>query len=99
MPNDQLTAEAEIRRLPDSWIEAIHARDIDRILSHHSADMVMFDVPGPLQLRGLSAYRQSWDLFFRHFPESGGVFEIAEMQIIAADSLAFAYGVLRCRDR
>jgi hypothetical protein len=35
------------------------------ILAHHERDIVMFDLPPPLQCRGIEAYKQTWDLFFR----------------------------------
>lgn len=56
----------------------------------------MFDVPPPEQLRGMKAYRESWELFFRYFPQEGGVFEIAGMQVAVSGDLACGYGLLRC---
>ncbi len=36
----------------------------DGVLKRHSANMLMFEVPGPFQSEGLEAYRKTWDLFF-----------------------------------
>lgn len=87
--------EAAVRKLIESWADAVRRQDLDGILAHHSADMVMFDVPPPTQLRGLAAYAQSWGPFFEAF-RSGGVFEIASLEVTASDDLAFACALLRC---
>lgn len=93
-------AEDQVRELIQSWVEAVRGRRLQRVLAHHSPDIVMFDVPPPDQWRGAKAYRESWELFFRNFPEDGrGVFEISEMQFAASDDLAHAYGLLRCGTR
>ena len=58
--NEQL-----IREIIDNWAKAVRANDIDAILAYHSNNMLMFDVPEPVQLKGIDAYRSSWvDLFF-----------------------------------
>lgn len=88
--------EAQIRERLDTWIRAVRARDLEGVLAHHSPDIVMFDVPPPEQWRGMKSYRESWELFFRHFPEEGGVFEITEMEILVSGDLACGYGLLRC---
>lgn len=88
--------EAQVRERLEEWTKAVRARDIESVLAHHSADMVMFDVPPPVEWRGMKAYRESWELFFRHFPKEGGAFEITEMEIVASGDLACGYGLLRC---
>lgn len=91
--------EAQVRERLDEWTKAVRARDIEGVLAHHSPDMVMFDVPPPDQWRGMKAYRESWELFFRYFPKEGGVFEITEMDIVVSGDLACGYGLLRCGER
>lgn len=88
--------EAQVRERLEAWTRAVRARDIEGVLAHHSPDMLMFDVPPPDQWRGLEAYRESWELFFRSFPQEGGVFEITEMEISVSGDLACGYGLLRC---
>jgi uncharacterized protein (TIGR02246 family) len=87
--------EQSIRALIQNWAEAVRQQDLDAIVAHHPADMLMFDVPPPVALRGLEAYRESWLPFFDSF-RNGGVFEIAELRITASDSVAFAIALLRC---
>ena len=62
--SNRTTDEAEIRELVESWARAVRAKDFDGILANHSADMLMFDVPPPVQSKGTEAYRKTWDLFF-----------------------------------
>jgi len=89
-------AETQVRKVLDAWTKAVRDRDIERVLAHHSTDMVLFDVPPPDEWRGLAAYRKSWELFFRQFPKTGGVFEITAMEIVTSGDLACGYGLLRC---
>jgi uncharacterized protein (TIGR02246 family) len=89
-------AETQVRERLAAWTKAVRAHDIEGVLAYHSPDVVMFDVPPPDQWRGLEAYRQSWELFFRHFLKKDGVFEITEMDVAANGDLAYGYGLLRC---
>jgi ketosteroid isomerase-like protein len=34
-------------------------------VAHHTDDIVMFDVPMPLESGGVEEYRKTWELFFR----------------------------------
>ena len=51
------SVQAEIGRLLNSQSEAMRAKDIDRLMSHYSRDIVYFDVVPPLQFVGTSALR------------------------------------------
>jgi uncharacterized protein (TIGR02246 family) len=87
--------EAEIRALIERWAEAVHAADIDGVLSDHTEDIVMFDVPPPNEVRGKAAYRETWPSFFKYQLE-GAVFEIVSLQVTAGADVAFAHALLRC---
>lgn len=43
----------EIQKLVEDWARAIRDGNMDGILKNHSSDVVMFDVPVPLQNVGL----------------------------------------------
>ena len=88
-------AQAEIKALIEAWAAAVRRKDMDGILAHHVEDFVMFDVPPPLVLRGLAAYRDSWPLFFGASPEKPA-FEIRELTIEADGTVAFAVALMRC---
>ena len=40
--------EAAIRELVENWASAVRTKDLNGILANHSPDMLMFDVPPPL---------------------------------------------------
>jgi ketosteroid isomerase-like protein len=68
---------------------------MDGILAHHAPDIVVFDVPPPVQSQGIDAYRTSWEQFFPWFGNSG-VFELSELHITAGGDVAFCHGLIRC---
>jgi uncharacterized protein (TIGR02246 family) len=90
-----MTAEAEIRDLVTRWARAVNDQDIDGVVADHADDIVMFDVPPPVALEGLEAYRESWTPFFT-WAMGGAVFEIVSMDVHAGDDVAFAAARLRC---
>ena len=88
-------AQSEIKALIEAWADAVRRHDLPAILAHHDDNIVMFDVPPPLQSRGLAEYRKTWDLFFAyHQPEQA--FDVEELQICAGETVAFAVAVMRC---
>ncbi|WGR92412.1 nuclear transport factor 2 family protein [Bradyrhizobium sp. ISRA443] len=89
------TAEIEIKALIDAWTDAVRRHDYAGVLAHHDQDIVMFDVPPPLQSRGLDQYRKTWDLFFRYHKPSYA-FDIEDIAITAGNDVAFAVAVMRC---
>jgi uncharacterized protein (TIGR02246 family) len=93
-PNDP--AATEIRALIEGWVRAVRARDIDGVVVRHTDDVVMFDVPAPVSVRGLQAYRATWPQFFDWQRQSDGTFEIASMEVTAGEDVAFVTALLRC---
>ena len=47
--------EIAIRELIENWPKAVRAKNLDGILSNHSPEILMFDVPPRLQLKGVEA--------------------------------------------
>jgi uncharacterized protein (TIGR02246 family) len=91
------TAEAEIKALIEAWADAVRRHDLPAILAHHDDDIMMFDVPPPLQSRGMAEYKDTWDLFFRYHRQ-GSTFDIEDLAITAGDDVAFAVAIMRCID-
>ena len=88
--------EAEIRGIIERWIAAIQTCDHAGVQADHTDDLVMFDVPPPYDgVRGAAAYRDTWPPFFEYI-DSGATFELLELDVTAGDSVAYAYGLLRC---
>jgi ketosteroid isomerase-like protein len=90
-----LSEEARIKALLEAWAGAVRRHDVPAILAHHEPDMVMFDLPPPLQCAGLEAYEQTWDLLFRHH-KPGVAFDFQELAVTAGQDVAFAVAIMRC---
>ena len=93
--NDNTKDEVAIRSLVENWASAVRRKDLGAILANHSPNMLMFDVPPPLESKGLEAYKRTWDLFFSwaHDPV---VFNISEMGVTAGNDVAFVTALMRC---
>jgi ketosteroid isomerase-like protein len=89
-----MSAEAEIRRMLDDWSAAVRAHDLAGAVRGRSGDIVMFDVPAPLQARGIDAYRDTWTLYFRD-PGSRR-FALHETRIMAGEDVAWVHAILQC---
>lgn len=88
-------AENEIRSLLEDWAAAVRRHDLPAILAHHERDIVMFDLPPPLQCKGINAYEQTWDLLFRYH-RPGTAFEFRELAVTAGEDVAFAVAIMWC---
>lgn len=94
MPETE-TAKSEIKALIEAWAAAVRRHDLPAILAHHAQNIVMFDVPPPLQSRGMDEYKRTWDLFFKYHKPSQA-FDIEELEITAGEDVAFAVVIVRC---
>lgn len=90
--------ESQIRRLVESWAEAVRAQDMNGALAHHTDDIVMFDAPMPLQARGIDAYEKTWEPFFANSPGGPGSFDVTELQIAASETVAYCHAILEIAD-
>jgi ketosteroid isomerase-like protein len=95
MPGHVDTEESLIKALLEAWADAVRRHDVPAILAHHETDMVMFDVPPPVQCKGIAAYEQTWSLFFRYHKPGAG-FDIEELAVTAGQDVAFAVAIMRC---
>jgi uncharacterized protein (TIGR02246 family) len=88
--------EVAIRRVIEDWASAVRAKNINGVLAHHTDDLVMYDVPPPSAVRGISAYRETWPPFFKALTKGRATFDIVELQVTAGETVAFASALLRC---
>jgi ketosteroid isomerase-like protein len=79
----------------EAWADSVRRHDVTGIRAHHEQDIVMFDVPRPLQSRGIDEYKKTWDLFFRYHKPSQA-FDIEELAITAGEDVGFAFAIVRC---
>jgi ketosteroid isomerase-like protein len=89
------TDKTRIKDLLEAWADAVRRHDLPAILAHHDPDMVMFDLPPPLQCKGIEAYKETWGLFFRYH-KPGTAFDIQELAVTAGHDVAFAVAIMRC---
>lgn len=87
--------EIRIKALLEAWADAVRRHDLPAILAHHAPDMVMFDLPPPLQCKGIEAYKDTWGLLFRYH-KPGTAFDIHELAVTAGEDVAFAVAIMRC---
>lgn len=81
--------EEQIRHMIDSWMDALIAKDVDRLLSSYSPNILLYDVMSPLAHRGLGVYRKVWEQCFAMFQGPLG-YEIHDLSITAGDLVAFS---------
>ncbi|HEV8591221.1 MAG TPA: nuclear transport factor 2 family protein, partial [Pyrinomonadaceae bacterium] len=79
----------------ERWAEAVRAKDYDKILKDHAPDILMFDVPPPIQSKGTEEYKKTWDLFFSASP-TPPIFDIKKLDITAGIDVAFATALMQC---
>lgn len=89
------THESQIKAIIEAWADAVRRHDFAGIFAHHDADIVMFDLPPPLQSLGMDEYKKTWDLFFKYHSPSQA-FDIEELKITAGADVAFACAIMRC---
>jgi uncharacterized protein (TIGR02246 family) len=84
------THESEVRALLDSWLDACQTRDIDRLMSLYSSDIVYYDVVPPIQFTGSTEVRRNFMQWFGQYDGPIGL-EIQDLTIAATADLAFAH--------
>jgi uncharacterized protein (TIGR02246 family) len=87
--------EDDVRRLIESWLKAVRAKDLDAIVSHYAPDIVAFDAIAQLRFKGRDAYKEHWKACLA-MCEGPMSFEIHELTITAGDDLAFGHYLSRC---
>jgi ketosteroid isomerase-like protein len=94
MPHDTL-ATLTVRTMVENWAAAVRAKDIAGALAHHAEDIVMFDVPMPLQARGMEDYKKTWELFFANNPGGPGSFDVTELNVSASETVAYCHALVK----
>ena len=87
-------AQSEVRALLDSRSDAMRTKDIDRLMSLYSPDIVYFDLVPPLRYAGSTALRGRFLDWFQRWESAIGQ-EIGDVDISASGDLAAAYMLIR----
>lgn len=88
------TDEAQIQLLLEERVNALRAKDIDRIASLNAPDIVVFDIPAPLQCVGNKTYMKNiveW-LDSHRGPIA---FETRDLSIAVGADVAFTHSLFR----
>ncbi len=93
--NQTQTNEAQIRDLVETWANAVRDKNMEGILMHHAPNIVMFDVPPPLELNGIEAYESSWRKFFPWLSK-GGTFDLSDLSVTTGMDVAFCHALIHC---
>ncbi|MBY3155785.1 MULTISPECIES: YybH family protein [Rhizobium] len=84
------SAEFEFRALLDSRVEACRTKDIDRLMSLYSPEIVYFDVVPPLRFIGSEAVRSNFVRWFNEYEGPIGL-ETRDLNIAINADVAFAH--------
>ena len=95
--SQQTSDEQAIKTLLEDWAAAVRRHDLPAILTHHDPEMIMFDLPPPLQCKGIAAYEETWGLLFQYH-QPGTAFDIQEATVTAGSDVAFVVATMRCTE-
>ena len=86
------SSEKEVRKLIDDFVAAVRTKDLDRVMSFYSDDVVAYDIMPPLRHRGTATYRKAWKM---GFDMTDGPFTVdrKEITVVADGDVAFAYAI------
>ncbi len=88
------STQTEIRALFDSQAEAIRTKDVDRLMSLYSPDILYFDVVPPLRYAGSAALRGRFLQWFDAYQGSTSV-ETRDFSISESGNIAVAHWLSR----
>ena len=74
----------------ETLAQAIRTKNLDQLMSHYAADVVVYDLLPPLDVRGIHAYRKNFEKWFASM--SGRIsYEMMDVHISADDMHAFCH--------
>ncbi|HZF89097.1 YybH family protein [Streptomyces sp.] len=84
------SSEFQVRALLESRVDASQAKDVDRLMSHYSSDIVYYDVVPPMRYTGHEQVRRN---FVRWFGEYNGPLslETHDLTVMTGSDAAFAH--------
>lgn len=94
MENSQATDEAQLRALIEERVEAVRAKDINGLMSHHAPDVLMFDALNPLQYLGSDKVKERAEEWFSWYQGPIG-YEIRDLSITTGETAAFCHYLYR----
>ena len=81
--------ETEIHAQIDAWAAALHAKQLDRLVSHYAADAVTADLAPPLWNRGAATLRRNFEEWFDSWIGPIEI-EVRDVHVATGGDVAFA---------
>jgi uncharacterized protein (TIGR02246 family) len=88
------STQSEVKALLDNWLAAIRIKDIDRLMSLYSPDIVYFDLVPPHQITGSAAVRKNFLRWFDSWTSSIGQ-DAHDVSILPTEEMAAAHLLIR----
>ena len=88
-------AEQQIRDLISQYVSAVRAKDVARVASLYSDDVVAFDAILALQFKGKAAYIEHWQTCMS-FAKGDMHYEVHQLKVEAGSDLAFSHSINLC---
>lgn len=85
-------SEDLVRQCIGQLVEAIRAKDIDRVLSFYAPEIVSFDLDPPLGYEGMPKKRRAWQAVFARYDGPVG-YEMRGLDVTTNGDLAFAHSL------
>jgi ketosteroid isomerase-like protein len=89
MEDAMASAQSELQALLDNRVEACRTKDIDRLMSLYSPDIVYFDCVPPLHFTGSDAVRRNFVRWFNEYEGEIGL-EVHDLNVVISGDVAFA---------
>jgi ketosteroid isomerase-like protein len=90
MEDAMASTESEVRALLDRRSESMRMKDIDRLMSLYSPDIVYFDLVPPLRYAGTAALRGRFLDWFGRWKSAIGL-EIRDLNVLESGDVAAAH--------
>ena len=85
---------AAIQGLLDTYVRALHDKNIEGVMSIYAPEVVSFDIVPPLRYMGADAFRKRWEEVFLVY--QGPIdYEIHDLNITVGDDVAFTHSLNR----
>ena len=92
--NSKASDEAQLRSLIDDRVRAVRDKDVDKLMAHHAAEVLMFDALNPLQYLGADKVRERAAQWFSWYTGPIG-YEIRDLEVTTGDGAAFCHYLYR----
>jgi len=94
MEDAMVSTESEVRALLDRRSDAMRMKDIDRLMSLYSPDIVYFDLVPPLRYVGTAALRNRFADWFGRWKTAVGQ-ELRDLNVLASGDVAAVHMLIR----